>query len=118
MNEVFQNPLVTVAVIGFLQAVTLTLLSWMLSKISKVKKDGEATRDQIVNDHPKTPNFREENDRRHEETRGWFTTLFKQNNTITNRLDKHGELLDELTTGFLQNRERIEDIEQSGGGKK
>lgn len=105
--------LIIVSLIGFVQVLTLEF-------VRRNKKDVKAVKDQIVNHHPKSPNFRDENDKRHSETRSWFTLLLRKTSSIEKRLDSQDETLDELLTGFLENRERIEDIEstQQSKGKK
>lgn len=120
--EPLADPIVIVAIIGFFQAITLAFLTWLLARVGRIKKDTAETKDQVVNHHPKSPNMRVENDRRHEETRRWFTAILKRMNTmernVHNRVDGIAGTVDELLTGFLENRERIEDIEKTNGGKK
>lgn len=64
---------VLIALIGCAQAVTVAFVGVLSVRIGKVRRDTTATREQVVNDH--TTNFREENDSRHNETRGWFREL-------------------------------------------
>lgn len=64
---------VLVALIGSAQVVTVTLLGILAAQLGKVRRDSTATREQVVNHH--TTNFRDENDSRHRETRGWFNDL-------------------------------------------
>lgn len=123
MNTGEMDPIVVVAVIGFIQAVTLVLLSWLLARVGRVKKDAAETKEQIVNHHPKQPNYREQQDARHEETRKWFLTLFKKIGTVEKelhkRIDNVNETANELLTGFIENRERIESLEDTTSkGKK
>lgn len=107
------NPMVWVAIIGAFQAITLAFLTWIFARVGSVKKAAIETKDQIVNHHPKSPNFRDENDKRHNETRGWFNLLLGKLNRMDKTLDAQGETIDQLLTGFLENRERIEDIEDT-----
>lgn len=115
MTNPWEHPTVLVAVISATQVIILAVLGWLFKRIGTIKKDSAATKEQIVNHHPSQPNFREENDKRHNETRGWFSALFRQQAATNRRLDAHGVLLDDLTTGFLENRERIENIEDTQG---
>lgn len=64
---------VLVALIAAVQATTLGVLGILAKRVGNVRRDTTATREQVVNDH--TTNFREENDSRHAETRGWFDEL-------------------------------------------
>lgn len=64
---------VIVALIGCAQAVTVAFVGVLAVRIGKVRRDTTATREHVVNDH--TTNFRDENDSRHDETRGWFHEL-------------------------------------------
>lgn len=64
---------VLIALIGAVQVVTVTVLTILAKRVGSVRRDTAATRDQVVNHHE--TNFREENDSRHDETRGWFREL-------------------------------------------
>lgn len=64
---------VLIALIGGVQAVTLGVLGILAKRVGNVRRDTTATREQVVNHHE--TNFREENDSRHDETRGWFREL-------------------------------------------
>lgn len=101
-----------------LQAITIAIAGMVLKQGHTIRTASIATKEQIVNDHPKQPNFREENDRRHAETRGWFTLLLRKVTTLERQQESHGATLDELMTGFLENRERIESIEDTAKGER
>lgn len=64
---------VLIALIGCAQAVTVAFVGVLTVRMGKVRRDTTATREQVVNDH--STNFRDENDSRHAETRGWFREL-------------------------------------------
>lgn len=64
---------VLIAIVGCIQAVTVAIVGVLAVRIGKVRRDTTATREQVVNHHE--TNFREENDSRHAETRGWFRDL-------------------------------------------
>lgn len=64
---------VLIALIGGVQAITLGVLGILAKRVGNVRRDTTATREQVVNHHD--TNFREENDSRHDETRGWFREL-------------------------------------------
>lgn len=108
---------VLVAIIGFAQAVTLAILGIVSSKLQSIKKDASATRDQIVNHHPKTPNFRDENDRRHAETRRWFAGLVSRitsmESAFNSRLDNVEGYITELIQLGGENRDRIKSLENT-----
>jgi len=103
-----------VAVIGggslILSGVTASLLGFVFSRLGKIRKDTKATSHHIVNDHG-NKNFREENDGRHAETLQLFSTV---NQTLIRIEDMNAALL----TGWWENRERIEDIEDTLGGRR
>lgn len=103
-----------VAVIGgtslILSAVTASLLGFVFSRLGKIRKDTKETSKQIVNDHGDR-NFRDENDGRHAQTLRLFGTVNSKLNRIE---DMNGALL----TGWFENRVRIEDIEDTLGGRK
>lgn len=63
---------IAVALITATQAVVVALIGVLFTRLGKVRRDAEETRNQIVNDHPAQPNFRDENDERHAETRSWW----------------------------------------------
>jgi len=77
---------VLIALIGCVQVVTVTVLGILAKRMGNVRRDTAATRDQVVNHHE--TNFREENDSRHDETRGWFRELRRDVGGI--REDIHG----------------------------
>lgn len=112
MNPADHSPIITtggmiiIAVIGAVQAVTIAL-------IARQGKNTKAVRDQIVNHHPTQPNFREENDSRHAETRSWFRALFTKMVHLERRMSVVESQQDTLMTGFMENRSRIEDIEDT-----
>lgn len=56
---------VLVAIIGGTQAVVVALISALMVRFNKVRRDTQATRENVVNDH--TINLRDENDQRHVE---------------------------------------------------
>lgn len=64
---------VLIAGITGIQAITIALLGILAKRVGNVRRDTTATREQVVNHHE--TNFREENDSRHDETRGWFRDL-------------------------------------------
>lgn len=64
---------VLIALVGCIQAVTVAIVGVLAVRIGKVRRDTTATREHVVNDH--TTNFRDENDSRHAETKGWFREL-------------------------------------------
>lgn len=109
--------LVIVALIGFAQAVTLTILGFLFKRLDKVKKDTEATKDQIVNHHPTQPNFREESDRRHDETKRWFSGLAKLIRTVESSLNTRMHDVEKAVTDLVElgteNRQRIIHLEDT-----
>lgn len=70
---------VQVALIYAVQGITVALLGAVAVRLGKVRRDAAAVRDQVVNDHydddGKPIIMRDENDRRHNETKGWFAEL-------------------------------------------
>lgn len=62
-----------IACITGVQAIMLAILGIIAKRVGKVRRDTTATREQVVNHHD--TNFRDENDSRHAETRGWFGEL-------------------------------------------
>lgn len=98
--------LIVIAVIGAIQAISIAFISRQSNKQKRIAADVKDVRDQIVNHHPKAPNFRDENDGRHEETRRWFRTL--QGDIEEIKLTQKM-----LVEGFLANRKRIQDIEDT-----
>ena len=105
---------IAVAIIGATQAIIVTLIGVLFSRVGKVRRDAAATRDQIVNHHPDQPNFREENDTRHAETRGWFRDLKRDIGGIREEMRGMRE------TDRAQERriQRLEDIEITDQGRK
>jgi hypothetical protein len=67
------NDGVLIAIVGCVQAVIVALVGVVAVRVGRVRRDTEATRDHVVNDH-KT-NMREENDSRHGETLRNFAEL-------------------------------------------
>ena len=104
---------VVITLITAMQAVIIALFSFLSKRVSKVSKDVAATRYQVVNDHPQSPNMREENDKRHREIRTWFKLFGKRLDNQDRKLDSLEVTVHELTEGFFDNRERIEDIEST-----
>lgn len=108
---------VLVAIVGAAQAVTLGVLGLLGARLSKVQRDASATRDQIVNHHPKTPNFRDENDKRHAETKRWFNGLWLKINSMetafNTRLDNVESYVTELIQLGGENRDRIKSLEDT-----
>jgi hypothetical protein len=102
---------VILGVVGFVQVVVLAMLGIILKRAETTKKDVRDTKEQIVNDHPKTPNYRDENDSRHAETRNWFWALWNQQARINKKLEEQDDMLVYLATGYDSNRGRIEDLE-------
>lgn len=111
--------------ISFIGSITLiinaliaTISGIILQKLRKTNRSVEATKEQILNHHDPSPNYREQQDLRHEETRRWFTTIFRKINkveeNVNERFDSISSTVDELITGFLANRERIEKLEDKG----
>ena len=109
---------VVVALIVATQAIILSVLGFIFKRLSTVKNDARATKDQIVNHHPETPNFRDENDRRHAETKGWFALLFKRQDKIFERMDNVESMNEQLLEYALENRVRIENVEDTQKGSK
>ncbi|WP_341935508.1 hypothetical protein MRBLWO14_001160 [Microbacterium sp. LWO14-1.2] len=64
---------IALALIAGTQAILVAVIGVLGVRIGKVRRDTTATREQVVNHHE--TNFREENDSRHDETRGWFRDL-------------------------------------------
>lgn len=110
---------VLIAIIGagslIINTVVASVLGVVLKRTKDIRDDASATKEQIVNHHAEHPNFREENDRRHEETRKWFAALFRKINkvehTVHSRIDNISNEVSDLLTGFIENRERIERLE-------
>lgn len=104
-------------VLALIQAVTLGLLTLVVKRSKRIKEDVADTKDQVVNHHPQQPNFRDQQDTRHNETRNLFARMMKELKQVERHLSKRlgnvEKLADDLATGFLQNRERIEDIERT-----
>ena len=105
-----------------LQAITIAIVGMLFKQGDNIKKSTEATKEQIVNHHPEQPNFREENDLRHRETKRWFMQLSTKVATIQGDMDAGfrnlHERWDELTTWALENRQRIESIETTANTKE
>lgn len=70
---------VQVALIYAVQGITVALVGVIAVRLGKVRRDASAVRDQVVNDHFDDDGnpiiMRDENDRRHNETKGWFAEL-------------------------------------------
>lgn len=105
-----------VALIAFAQAVTLALIGIVAARVGRVRRDATATRqdtaavrDQIVNDHGDI-NFRDENDRRHGETRRWWHETRRDIGGIREELRgmRHTDRAQEARI------RRLEDIELAG----
>lgn len=97
---------VILGVIGFVQVVVLAMLAIILKRAETTKKDVAATKEQIVNDHSKNPNFREENDRRHDETRKWVGQLRRQQTDTNRRLRRIDDMFLYIATGDKVNISR------------
>lgn len=104
---------VLIALIGAFQAISLPILAFILKRLSTVRNDARATKDQIVNHHPETPNFRDENDRRHAETKSWFRLLFNRQEKLFQKVESMETTQTELIGMALENRERIERTEDT-----
>lgn len=108
---------VLIAIILAMQAILVALIARTDVRLTKIKRATEATKDQIVNHHPEQPNMREENDSRHEETKRWFSTVFNRlvnfERRVNNKLEKVEKDVNDLMEGFLENRDRIEDLEDT-----
>lgn len=61
-----------IAVLAGVQAVMVAAIGAGALSLRKVRADTVATREQVVNHHPESPNFREESDGRHAETLALF----------------------------------------------
>lgn len=107
------SDVVVLGIIGFVQAVVIAMLGIILKRAESTKKDVAATKEQIVNDHPKQPNFREENDRRHDETRKWFWALWRTQETTNKKLEEHDDMLVYLANGYRGNRSDIDEIQDT-----
>lgn len=64
---------VLIAAVGCAQAVLVALVGVIAVRMGRVRRDTEATRDHVVNDH--STNMREENDSRHAETLRYFAEV-------------------------------------------
>lgn len=116
---------VIVAAIGLVQAVTLAILNYILKKVGKVDINTAETRAQIDAEPAQPsgsvrvahPSLRDENRAQLSEIRGWFTALFNQQNRFERKVKEEfeavTETLDTLTTGYTQNRGRIELLEDT-----
>ncbi len=98
--------LIVIAVIGAFQAITIALISRNNSKTRRIDSDVQQVKDQIVNHHPKSPNFRDENDGRHAETKRWIKDL-------SDKMDNVTRLTEMLYDGYVSNRRRIQSIEDT-----
>ncbi|MDF2826860.1 MAG: hypothetical protein K0R01_143 [Mycobacterium sp.] len=68
---------VTVAVVGVVGPVIILSIRKVRRSTEAVAEDAAATREQVVNHHPRAPNLREENDGRHAETLRLFQEVRK-----------------------------------------
>lgn len=87
---------VTLALIAAVQAVMVAALGAGVFALRKVSKDTVATRAQVVNHHPESPNLREENDGRHAETIRMFQEVRKDIGGIRSDLRAFGGRLTTL----------------------
>ena len=99
---------VTLAILGFMQAVTLGALALLSKRTNKVAKNSEETHAQIVNHHPNTPNYRVENDSRYNETMEWFATLSSkidsQGIRLTRAVKRLDKIEDEMEPSYVSRR--------------
>ena len=90
------SEVIVIAILGFMQAVTLAVLALLSKRTNKVAKDSEETHAQIVNHHPNTPNYRVESDTRYSETMEWFSTLSSKIDSQSIRLTRAVKRIDKL----------------------
>jgi predicted Holliday junction resolvase-like endonuclease len=109
---------IVLAVIGFVQVVVIAMLAIILKRAETTKKDVAATKEQIVNDHPQTPNFREENDRRHNETKEWFLNVWRRQEGLNKKVSEIEDTVVYLATGYANNRDDIDQIQDYVTEKK
>lgn len=90
---------VILGLIGFVQVVVLAMLAIILKRAETTKRDVAATKEQIVNDHPPKPNFRDENDSRHAETKRWVEQLHRKQSLQDRRLSRIDDMFLYIATG-------------------
>lgn len=96
-----ESGIVTVAIIGALQAVTIAILGLLSRRTGKAAKDTKETREQVVNHHD--TNMRVENDSRHSETMEWFAAL-------SGKMDRQGRRLDRVTFRLDTVEQQVEKV--------
>lgn len=81
-------------------------------EVRTVRSDVKETKEQVVNDHGDR-NFRDENDSRHAETLNLFDQQNQKFDTIIKTQSDHEDLLGYLITGYVENREDIDELERT-----
>ena len=99
MIEINPSDAVVLGLISFVQVVVITMLGIILKRAETTKRDVAATKEQLVNDHPRSPNFRDENDSRHAETKRWIGELKHKQRIQDRRFNRIDDMFLYIATG-------------------